>query len=67
MSYRPEEQALVPHLDKILEGITGLRKAVIERTKSGDWESDHISHMDLLSYSLLTYEIQILEIKSETW
>jgi len=67
MSYRPDEQALQPHIEMILKGISGLRKAFYERIKSGDWLPEHLGQVEVLSRELLRYEIKLMELKSRTW
>lgn len=68
MGYRPEEQALVPAIDIILEGFRGLDKAVGERRKDDtEWSSKHLD--DLADVQVASIKITNLlhRIKRETW
>lgn len=40
MSYRPEDQALEPHIDTILDAIEKLQAAIRKRVQSDEWNDN---------------------------
>ncbi len=67
MSVRKHEEALEPHLDKILEGIDGFSDAVRERIKSGGWLTSHIGDISALRTQLQALVPRLEEVRQENW
>jgi hypothetical protein len=67
MSYRPEDQAIVPALQKIAAGIQEFDAAVRERARSNEWTSAHVDELNLLRRRLVTLEPQIHRLIHEQW
>jgi hypothetical protein len=67
MGYRPDWQALEPGLTKMLEGIESFSSAVDERIRSNEFERRHIQKINDLRLRLLTLQIELVELRSDTW
>lgn len=67
MSYRPEEQALEPAIDLILEGVKTFSSAVDKRIEANDWQEGHILEISNLRRKLLDLQIDLHKIKNDTW
>jgi len=70
MSYRPDNQALEEHIDKMLEGLRGFREAVHQRFQEtgGDrWSDEHLQEIGDLATELSAFEFRLAKVKSDTW
>lgn len=67
MSYRPDNQALEPHIDKITEGIMGFKRATIERISNNEWKNEHIKELVDICDKLAQIDLKLIILKTETW
>lgn len=67
MGYRPDEQALGPPIDKILEGIKELEKAIEERLESNEWSEGHQLELKNLETELHFVKRNLAKLRRETW
>ena len=68
MSYRPDDQALEPSIEKLLECISEFRNATLCRLEdTGEWSQDHLKEINDLSIDLIRFESSLFKLKGETW
>lgn len=68
MSYNiDEKQELSTPINEILNGIEKFNERVNERIKSNDWQSNHILKLHRIRTELLSIQIDLEELKHDTW
>lgn len=67
MAYRPQNEALEEPIDKILQGIQEYNNAVDRRIKSNEWTIKHINQINATRLRLLAIQIELVQIKADTW
>jgi len=67
MSYRDESQELETPIQQILDGIKVFNDRVNNRIESNDWETGHILKLNRIRKDLLDMQLDLEEVKRETW
>jgi hypothetical protein len=67
MSYRPKNQELETPINNILDNIELFNEHSNERIKSNVWRTSHILKLYNVRTKLLAIQLDLLEIKNETW
>ena len=67
MSVCNEDEALKPHLDKIIEGMEGFAEAAKRRLNSGEWNEVHRENLGRLLVKMVDLEIQFRILRQDTW
>lgn len=70
MSYRPDNQALEPGIEKILEGIKELQSAIGYRQEADgmdSWQDEHLDDLCEIELKLVDIRHDLSKLKKETW
>lgn len=67
MSYRAENQELETPIQNILDGIKIFNERVNKRIENGDWQPEHILKLNKIRKELFDIQIELEEVKRETW
>lgn len=67
MGYRPDDQALVPVIEKIEDGVSEFSDAVKARILSDEWDDAHLRHLADIYHDLLKVQLRLLELGRDTW
>jgi len=67
MGYRPDDQALEPAIDMILEGMEKFNDAAKKRIQSREWGDTHITELNGLRKKFLDLQVELEALKDSTW
>lgn len=68
MSYHPDNQALDPGINMIIDGIKLLNSAIQERINDcGEWRKEHITEIRSLCVRMTDLMLELIELRNETW
>lgn len=67
MSVRPEDQALNPHITKIIEGFDNFHAAAVKRIRSRDFTKGHEEELVNIGEELRRLELKLVRLQADTW